>query len=466
MNMKFEILNLALAVTLASTAVAAPTAAEQEAKKRAQEIAQLVKKNNQAVAALKRPIESTWNWNNAKKAKDFGMISSNVTEMLRLVALKEGAADCMTRGDVLALKAKAYAEPLNLRLYAEAKAAYEEAAKAQEDADRKAKVAFEAAKYLFLAGQEPVEACEKAMVAAYNTPGLKPETKLAMLKEGVPGLDYHTEGRKVAEASKDQKVLNAYYQREVSGPSWDDRKPRDPLDPAYCADGMFKTCDEAIAKLEPKYRDWFENRKLDLLREMSRWDEVEKVLTGRLAAITNATDRWRVPVYGQLAELYVAKSARYYQKPDEALTRKAIGFWEEGLKLDPQNGGFFRKIVERAMLIDDWKLAEAKLDALTKIMKDQKPDVWMAAVYGDIAYYRGDYEKAVEWYKTFDKFPDGPTLVRIPNSHQRFAGALYATGRYEECLKAIDQCPNFWSFKDTNNQYRKILKAKIEEARK
>lgn len=464
--MKFEILNLALAVTLASTAVAAPTAAEQEAKKRAQAIAQLVKKNNQAVAALRRPIESTWNWNNAKKAKDFGMISSNVTEILRLVSLKEGAADCMTRGDVLALKAKAYAEPLNLRLYAETKAAYEEAAKAQEDADRKAKVAFAAAKYLFLAGQEPVEACEKAMVAAYNTPGLKPETKLALLKEGVPGLDYHTEGRKVAEASKDQKVLNAYYQREVSGPSWNDRKPRDPLDPAYCADGMFKTCDEAIAKLEPKYRDWFENRKLDLLREMSRWDEVEKVLTGRLAAITNATDRRRVQVYGQLAELYVAKSARYYQKPDEALTRKAIGFWEEGLKLDPQNGGFFRKIVERAMLIDDWKLAEAKLDALTKIMKDQKPDAWMTAVYGDIAYYRGDYEKAVEWYKTFDKFPDAPTVVRIPNSHQRFAGALYATGRYEECLKAIDQCPNFWSFKDTNNQYRKILKAKIEEARK
>ena len=464
--MKFEILNLVLVATLASTTVAAPSAADQEAKKRAQAIAQLVKKNNQAVATLRRSVEATWNWHNAKKAKDFGMVSSNVTEILRLISLKEGAADCMTRGDVLALKAKAYAEPLNLRLYAEAKAAYEEAVKAQEDVDRKAKVAFAAAKYRFLAGQDPVEACEKAMVAAYNTPGLNPATKLALLKDGVPGLDYRVEGRKVAEASKDQKSLNTYYQREATRPSWDDRKVRDPLDPNYCADGMFRTCEEAIAKLEPKYRDWFENRKLELLKEMSRWDEVEKALQGRLAAITNVTDRRRVQIYGQLAEMYVTRSARYYQKPDEALTRKAIGFWEEGLKLDPKNGGFFRKIIERAMLIDDWKLAEAKLDALTTIMKDQKPDAWMTAVYGDIAYYRGDYEKAVAWYKTFEKFPDAPTVVKIPNSHQRFAGALYATGRYEECLKAIDQCPNFWSFKDTNAQYRKILKAKIEEARK
>ena len=121
--MKFEILNLVLVATLASTTVAAPSAADQEAKKRAQAIAQLVKKNNQTVATLRRSVESTWNWHNAKKAKDFGMVSSNVTEILRLISLKEGAADCMTRGDVLTLKAKAYAEPLNLRLYAEAKAA-------------------------------------------------------------------------------------------------------------------------------------------------------------------------------------------------------------------------------------------------------------------------------------------------------------------------------------------------------
>ena len=38
-NMKFEILNLVLVATLASTTVAAPSAADQEAKKRAQAIA-------------------------------------------------------------------------------------------------------------------------------------------------------------------------------------------------------------------------------------------------------------------------------------------------------------------------------------------------------------------------------------------------------------------------------------------
>ena len=34
-------------------------------------------------------------------------------------------------------------------------------------------------------------------------------------------------------------------------------------------------------------------------------------------------------------------------------------------------------------------------------------------------------------------------------------------GRYEECLKALDGCPNFMSFKDANKLYRRILKEKI-----
>lgn len=419
-----------------------------------------VRANNQALAALRRSVESACGRAWTRKAKDFAVVSSNITEMVRLVTLKEGAADAMTYGDVLALKARAYADPINLRFYDEAKAAYDAAVAAQEDADRQARVAYARARYLFLCGQEPVEPCRKAMADAYRTPGLSPATRLDLLKEGVPGLSFRVEGRAVAEASGDPAVLRAWYVTETTPNRGRDA---DPLDPVNCADRRLALCEEALAKLPSAYRAEFANRKLAALRDLSRWDEAEQLLLARLAALTNAPAARRAAVCGELADLCVARADRYYQKPDESLTRRAIGFWEEGLAIDPKNAGFCRKIVERAMLIDDYAAASEKLDALTALMRDGKPDAWICAVRGDIAYFREDYETAVKWYQAFPKFPDAPAVVRIPNSHQRFVGALFATGRYEACLKALDQCPNWWSFKDANAHFRRILEAKLAE---
>lgn len=381
-----------------------------------------------------------------------------------VAALAAVAAHGMTtRGDELAKKAYACSNPINLRNYDAAKRAFDEALAAQEDADRRARVAHAYATYLFKCGQEPAEACEKMQLDAYNTPGISAATRLALLRDGVPGLDYRREGRKLAEESKDQNLLKQWYSTVTAPPGWKDRAARDPLDPENCADWRLGMCDEALAKLEPRFHAEFVRRKVQIYTAMSKWAEAETLVLGQLAAITNATDRRRAGPLGELAALYAERAARYYQKPDDALSRKAIGYWEEALRLDPRNGGLMRKVIERAMLLDDYDLASKWLDAYTAIQKDRKPDAWTCAVRGDIAYYRADYEQAVKWYQTFEKFPDGPAVVRIPNSHQRFAGALYATGRYEECLKAIDGCPNFWSFKDTNAQYRRILKAKIEE---
>lgn len=464
--MKLVISNLTavlVAALCASTVAAAPTAAEQEAQQRARALQQLSVKNSQRVAQLRRAVEATWNWHVAKKAKDFGAINSNITEMVTLVTLKEGAAKGTTLGDVFALKARAYADPINLRFYAEAKRAYEEALKAQEDADRKARVAHAFAKYLFACGQEPAEKCEKAMLDAYNTPGIAAATKMALLRDGVPGLGFVAEGRKVAEESGDLGLLREWYLFATAEPGWQDRDKFDPLEPANCTDYRLAMCDEALARIEPKWHAEFLSRKGQLLRKMGRWADAENLVLAQLAAITNVTDRRRVPLLGELAALTAERAARYYQKPDETLARKAIWYWEEALRIDPANGGLLRKIVEQSMYIGDWDLATRNLDALTVTMKDGKPDAWICAVRGDIAYYRGDYEQAVKWYQTFEKFPDGPAVVKIPNSHQRFAGALYATGRYEECLKALDGCPNYWSFKDTNANYRKILQAKIAE---
>jgi len=254
--------------------------------------------------------------------------------------------------------------------------------------------------------------------------------------------------------------MRRWYLKEANGSL--QRRDDDPLDPRNGAEYKLKACDEAIAKFEPKYHGEFLACKVRLLKATSRWDDAEKVLMGRLFAITNALDGRRIHVYCDLASLYAERAERYYMKPDRTLALKAIGFWESAFRLSPNNGDILAKIVNEAIALEDLDLAEKTLDRMTAVRRDRKPDSWMAAVYGDIAYMRGDYEKAVAWYKTHPNFPDVRWQVCIPNSHQRFVGALYATGRYEESLKAIDGCPNFMSFKDANKLHRRILKEKIE----
>lgn len=349
---------------------------------------------------------------------------------------------------------------IDLREYEREKAARTAALAAETNADVHAKLAFDYAKYLYACGQEEIAACEGKMRDAYDTPGIKPATKLAFLKEGVPGLTYLKDGFAVAEASKDETLLNAWYLEVTRFEVRLDRRA-DPLDPANCDDWRLRKCDEAIARLGPRFREQFKLRKAQFLRRMSRWDEAESLYRTELDAITNTASRVRAKWYGLLAELCVDRSARYYLPPDAAWTAKAVGFWREALKVDPKNAQPLRRIVERAMFVEDYALAEKALGEMTGLMRDGKPDAWMTAVYGDIAYFRGDYEQAVKWYSTYPKFPDAPARIRIPNSHQRFVGALHATGRYEECLKAIDSCPNFWSFRDVNENYRRILREKI-----
>ena len=448
---------LALAVAPAG---AAPTAAETEAARK-KALEKLVRDNNDAVRRIRQRVESTTRtgWGVRLKVKDLAEISSNVTEIVRLLSLKEGAADCMTKGDALALKAHAFSTPVNLRQYAQVVKAFDEALAAQEDADRRALVAFERGQYLFDCGQEPVEACEKLLTDVYATPGIGVRTKLRMLEKGVPGLEYRAEGRKLVDASGDQALMSEWYLKEASGGLR--KADSDPLDPRDCAAYKLRTCDEAIAKLDAKYHDAFIACKVKQLKAMSRWEDAEKVLMAKLFSITNVADGRRVHVYCDLASLYADRAERYSMKPDAALSQKAIGFWESALRLSPGYDSPLYAIARQAIRLEDLDLIEKTLDRLTAVRRDHKPDAWMTAVYGDVAYMRGDYEKAVAWYRTYPNFPDVQWLVRIPNSHQRFAGALYATGRYEECLKALDGCPNFMSFKDANKLYRRILKEKI-----
>ncbi|MCQ2388294.1 MAG: hypothetical protein MJ138_01115 [Kiritimatiellae bacterium] len=415
------------AALLAASVSAAPTAAEVEARKRAQALEHLAKKNDTAVNALRRKVEDTWNWHNAKKAKDFAEVTSNVNEIVRLVTLKEGAARAMTVADAKLLLARAYARPVNLRLLEQAKKSYADAIAAAPEAD-KAKVRAELADYLADAGQAP-----KPPAAAKAKPPVS-----------------------------DQKALREWYANQTADrPSWS-RGAFDALAPEECLDYKLKACDDAMAELsDPAARAWFRDRKASLLVGACKWSEAEAIYLEKLAEIKDPLSTSRMSAYCVLADFYARRAARYYEKPDRALSMKSISFWEEALRIDPKNTGNMRPIVTQAFLLEDWDLAKKWLDKMVAA-RGGKTDEFIAACYGDVAYYAGDYAAAVEWYEKHPKLVDPPQRVRIPNVHQRHTGALFALGRYEDCLKSIDKCPNFWSFKDTNAYYRRVLKAKIE----
>ncbi len=416
---------------VALAAVAAVAAPDKDAQKKEQELKRLTQQNNQKVQQLQRAVSGTFN--ETRKPKDFVAIASNVNEIVKLASLKEGAANCTTPAKAKLLLAQAYAKPVNLRYLEQAKKLYAEALAAAAE-DDKAKIQSELDAYLVSAGQKEA-----------------PEASAAEPKP----------------PATDPKALRAWYERRTGQRYWwEHSRGVDVLAPEEGLDFKLKACDEAMAAFtDPGVRAWFRDRKASILLSMCKWREVEAIYLEELAGIKDPLSRARCNMYDKLAKLYVARAARYYEMPNRELTMKAVWYWEEAVRVEPKNTGWMRPIVERAFMLDDWELAKTWLDKMVAA-RDGKPDEFIAACYGDVAYHAGDYAKAVEWYETFKNLPETPQRVRIPNVHQRHTGALFALGRYEDCLKSLEKCPNFWSFKDTNAYYKRILKAKIEAQKK
>ena len=340
---------------LVSATAVAETDAEKAARKHEQEMMQLSKKNDGTVNALRRNVEGTWNWYVAKQAKNFAEITSNVNEIVRLVTLKEGAAKAMTVADAKLLLARAYAQPVNIRFATEAEKAYRDAIAAA-PADGKVAVERELEKYLFSVGKGPAPA--------------------AVAEDAKP-------------AATEQEALRKWFRNKVRTVSRNEKV--DHLAKENCHDGKIEFCDQAVAELtDPRWHVEFLLRKADLLAEMSRWEDAEKIYLGELAKIVDVTSRQRVEWLVRLGELYAKRAARYYAKPDAALSAKALWYWEEAFRLDPKNGGVIRKIIVQAFLASDYDLAKKWLDAYVPLLKDQKADAWTSACYGDIAFFAGD----------------------------------------------------------------------------
>ena len=446
-----------VATLLAALAATAVHAAEpvKDASPTPQELQRLVRENNARLTVFRRYLEGMPNWHNDKVPRDPAVISSNVTEMVKLLRLPVGAADAINEAEVQRLAARAYAQPLNLRLFNHAKRHYQEALHLAATPSQKARLAVEFADYMDRAAMEGDRAqWDKAKRDALATPGLPSADRLELLAEGIPGLDFETEGWKVAAGDPALRIrffelclgriakANAYANNRGGNRLWYGQSDEHKLEIA----------EKALAEPDVPQRkiDYFVKCKQEALVGLERFDEAENFLIGQ-AATTNVPRR--VMALTMLAEFYVARAQRCFSDPHRPTLEKAVAAYDAAIALQPQNGGCVVKQIAALMQLGRYDDAIAKVDYLVSISRDKVADRQANKLYADCHYYKGDYAGACAYY---DKFDDNDRAMQ-----RRYAASLYAVGRYDDAIAHIKRSEDGGSWRAANAYFiRKIEERK------
>ena len=333
------------------------------------------------------------------------------------------------------LDAKNDKNRINLHRYGEMKAEYQKLIDTAKTPFEKANARISYAQYEWRCAMddEPAKWEKYQRDAFAETKGLSGRERLALLKRNIPGLDW----RKEADAifAVDPTCGYWYYNGLIDNPP-----------SAFSGyDWRLQVAEKALADAKMTINRWvFEDMKVDALIELGRSDEAVRFCRDARA-------------HARLGKVYRRLAARYYDTPDRATVEKAIAACREALAERP-DAAVRKEIVELAFSIDDYATAREQLDALVAAAKDGKPDAWTAPRLGDLAFYAKDYETAVRYYSLFEKMD----VPRAPwNSNNRHMESLYALGRYEECLKAMDKVMNKMTQRDVNDKTKQVLKEVI-----
>lgn len=449
---------LALLVLLATPALRAAEPAKAPAPPAGptpQQIQALVRENNARLTVFRRYLEGLPNWHNDKTPRDPVAISSNVTEMVKLLRLPVGAADAINEAEVQRLAAQAYAQPLNLRFFDNAKKHYLEALRLAATPAQKARIAIEYADYMDRAAMEGDRAAwDKAKNDALATPGLTPADKLELLGDGIPGLDFETEGWKIAE--KDPALRIRFFElalvRIVKANSYQNQRGGNRLCYGQSDEHKLEVAEKAMAEpdIPPRKLEYFSKCRLEALVGLERFDDAETFLIEQ-AATTNA--QRRASVSAMLGDFYVERAQRCFSAPDGATLAKAVAAYDAALALQPQNGGFVTKQIAALMQGGRYDDAIAKIDYLVSISRDKVADRHANKLYADCHYYKGDYAGACEYY---DKFDDNDRAMQ-----RRYAESLYAIGRYADAIAHLRRCEDGGSRRAANAYFIRKIEEKM-----
>ena len=345
----------------------------------------------------------------------------------------------------------------NLRQYPAQKAAYLKALAAATNAADKARASLAYANFEYDSAMDDEPAkWRAAALDAYRTPGLTPAEKLRLLiKPGVPGLDVEEEGWKVVEGHPELYCEYFNHLRHIT------RFGASGVAEKTSYEHRLSILEKALQTVPAERRMDYVGDYAETLRNLGRLEEAEAAL---LPWTTNEHPRVRAVAGDWLASFYRETAKRYYGEPDAATLHKALAACEIVIEarshFDPRPVAF-RNAAQTAFELKDYAKAKHYLDELVACQEKRspgKPDAEAAALLGDYWYYMGDYEEAV---KAYSSVPSLNVRPAAENSWNRYARALYATGRYEECLAVIPKLAKWCSLADRNALYERILREKI-----
>lgn len=201
--------------------------------------------------------------------------------------------------------------------------------------------------------------------------------------------------------------------------------------------------------------------------------DAEEKLLARVAA------DWRVPARRARRAVSLRTLGDFYRGWADDLAgdaarrcrEKAVRCYEAALNAVPEDArtvGDWRPLVETAFSLGDLDRIERVLPECAPSVADAREqeavDAAKAAWLGDLAYARGDYEAAVAAYTRVNALDARPSAAsRGECAWDRYAAALYATGRYEQCLEILPRLANWGSLAARNMVYAECVRSKIGE---
>lgn len=434
-------------------AVAAPAPQDEAAKRKADELAALVRANNETCNQLLRKMAE------CGRKKDYDGVTNCHAQIAAFLALKEGAPVNVSPYRLHMETARALTGNLHLRWADVAARHFAEAEKAASSPREKAEALFGAAALAYdVAADDDIAPLVAKIRSALALPGLSKSDLLELVFRYPtridPDFDVAAEAWKIAEG---EPALHARYYAGVLP-----AKPRgrnDTLDPAQSTERALEICRKAIADpaVGERDRSKFIDREIDALLDLGRDAEAEKLLVD-YASTTNQRPRsaWNK----RLGDFYVEKARRYYLPSHEPTVRKALAAYREASLASPGDGRPVEAIYTAAMSIRDYDAAEK---AVVRRIEQSKGEtnLWAWCQLGRIAHAREDYAAAAAAF--------GAVEDKLDRSSRRlYAESLNALGRTEGTIAQLEKLEkdDYRSVKDSDRYYIQFLKRRLEAEKK
>ena len=222
--------------------------------------------------------------------------------------------------------------------------------------------------------------------------------------------------------------------------------PKGQFDPKYCHEAKLAFLDSGEKDPALKDKSILQPMRRRILFAMQRWDDYEKNVAEQMALYGATNLQIKGSLYLDLADYFWKRSQRFYAPRGKLMLEKSLENALKALEITRQGVGIPRfdsvGTVLRAAILLDVDTYEKCVNDLYRFKEGEdkfagRNGVPYAKALGLIAYRRGEYAKAVEYYSKID--PKTWRGMAIENDGGRFyLESLIATGDLDKAIEVAE----------------------------